>query len=214
MNELENLVWVEKYRPASFDDIILNDKKLLLDFLKNPETLPNFIFHSNKPGTGKTSCAKIICNYLNCDFRIINSSMERGIDIMREEVSLFARTVGMNKVKKCVFLDESDGLCLEENTEIIIIKNNKKKIVKIKDVLDKKIKVLSYDTNFQSIIIDDAIGLNSGNVEMYEIELEDGRKIQCSIKHPFFQKDSSNKNKIVEKKLSELKKGDEIIDFK
>ena len=58
--ELEDLVWIEKYRPSSFEELVLNDKSLILNYLKNPLSVPSFIFHSSKPGTGKTSLAKLI----------------------------------------------------------------------------------------------------------------------------------------------------------
>ena len=111
MEDLRELIWVEKYRPSSFDDLILGDKNLLLKFLANPKTIPSFIFYSAKPGTGKTSTAKLVGKFLDCDVLLINSSDERGIDTIREKINLFARSLSSNeKVKRCVFLDEADGL--------------------------------------------------------------------------------------------------------
>ena len=110
MSELTDAILTEKYRPASLDDLILEGKDKLRKFLDSPKSLPSFIFYSSKPGTGKTSCAKAIINQLGCDYRIINSSDERGIDTIREQVVRFAMGLSSNGVKRCMFLDEADGL--------------------------------------------------------------------------------------------------------
>lgn len=112
MEELNNLIWNEKYRPNTFDELILKPsyKEVFKKYKKNKDLVPSFIFHSNKPGTGKTSTARVLKNEYDCDFLEINSSEERGIDTIREKISLFVRSVAFNDFKKCVFLDEADGL--------------------------------------------------------------------------------------------------------
>ena len=109
--ELDNAIWAEKYRPDTFDDLIFEKKDQLQSFLKNPKQMPSFIFYSSKPGTGKTSTAKIIIDVLKCDALRINSSDERGIDTIRDKIRLFACSMSSNPdTKRCVFLDEADGL--------------------------------------------------------------------------------------------------------
>jgi DNA polymerase III delta prime subunit len=109
--ELKNLVLTEKYRPTTFDELIFAEKDKLLGYLKNPKALPSFIFYSSKPGTGKTSTAKIVISYLSCDYLILNSSEERGIDTIRDKINMFVRGMSSNEnAKRCVFLDEADGL--------------------------------------------------------------------------------------------------------
>lgn len=111
MTELHNKILVEKYRPKSFEEVISDNKTLIINHLKNPKQTPSFIFYSNSPGTGKTSMAKVVINYLGCDAIFINSSDERGIDTIREKVSNFASSLSSNpNTKRCVFLDESDSL--------------------------------------------------------------------------------------------------------
>jgi DNA polymerase III delta prime subunit len=110
MSELTDLLFIEKYRPKIFNELILKDKQKLEQYIQKPASLPSFIFYSFKPGTGKTSCAKVIINTLDCDHRIINSSQERGIDTIREQVTRFAMGLKSNESKRCVFLDEADGL--------------------------------------------------------------------------------------------------------
>ncbi len=110
MTELQNLVWVEKWRPKCFEDLILENKHTLLNCFKNSKSIPSFIFYSSKPGTGKTSAAKIIIRYLDSDYLIINSSDERGIDVIREKIKLFASSMSSNPdLKRCIFMDEFDG---------------------------------------------------------------------------------------------------------
>lgn len=111
MNELINKIWVERYRPSKFEDLILSDKESILNFLDSPETIPSFIFYSSKPGTGKTSTAKLVAKYLEADCLTINSSFDRGIDVIRDQIKIFVTSLSSNpKIKRCVFLDEADGL--------------------------------------------------------------------------------------------------------
>jgi replication factor C small subunit len=107
---LKELIYTEAYRPTIFDDLIFNEKNKLLEYLKNPKSLPSFIFYSSKPGTGKSSCARIIINTLGCDNLSINASEERGIDTIREKINQFSRCMSFNtEIKRCVHLDEADG---------------------------------------------------------------------------------------------------------
>jgi DNA polymerase III delta prime subunit len=110
MSELTDKVWVEKYRPADFSTLIFDNKSLILNHLKNPLTIPSFIFYSNHPGTGKTTTAKLIIKHLGCDALFINSSDERGIETIREKITHFARGMSSTGTKRCIFMDESDSL--------------------------------------------------------------------------------------------------------
>ena len=110
--ELQDLIWIERFRPKTFDKLILKDKEknVIINYIKIPKLLPSFIFYSKSPGTGKTSTAKIIIDALGCDSLKINSSDERGIETIRDKVSMFAKSLSTNGIKRCIFLDEADGL--------------------------------------------------------------------------------------------------------
>lgn len=110
LTKLEELVWTEKYRPQNFDELILENKNTILKYIEQPQSLPSFIFYSSSPGTGKTSCAKIMAKKLNSDLLIINSSEERGIDVIREKIKHFVISMSTNEIKRCVFCDEGDSL--------------------------------------------------------------------------------------------------------
>ena len=100
-----NEIWVEKYRPKEFEDII-NIPKSISGFVKK-RGIPHFIF-VGKAGVGKTTTAKVIISKLDSDSIELNSSDERGIQTIREKVKLFS--MKKSSELKVVLLDEADGM--------------------------------------------------------------------------------------------------------
>ncbi len=107
--------WVEKYRPNTFDDIVLDplNKTILENIIKN-EHFPNLLFYG-PPGTGKTtSIINLIKAYQensqNQNLMIhLNASDERGIDIIRNQINSFVNSKSLfNNGMKFVILDEVD----------------------------------------------------------------------------------------------------------
>lgn len=107
----KDLVFTEKYRPDKIEGIVGDFRDKIKNYLKNPNNIPHFLFHSKTPGTGKTTLAKAIINELGCDALTINSSDDRKIEVVREKVKAFCLTKS-NQVgkRRCVFLDEVDGM--------------------------------------------------------------------------------------------------------
>ena len=107
---MENLLWVEEYRPKSNDECILpkSIKKTFKEFVKNKE-LPNLLL-SGGAGVGKTTVARALCSELDTDYMIINGSEESGIDVLRTKIKSFASTVSLSGGQKVVILDEADYL--------------------------------------------------------------------------------------------------------
>ena len=114
---MDTIPWVEKYRPTEFDDIVLDDinKRILVNILQH-NTIPNLLFYG-PPGTGKTTTIinlihkyKQIYNYKGKDLVIhLNASDERGIDIIRNQISQFVNTKTLfGKGLKFIILDEVD----------------------------------------------------------------------------------------------------------
>lgn len=105
----ENSLWCEKYRPDGLENYIGNDHlKSSVETYIETNDIPHLLFHG-KPGTGKTTLAKIIVNNIDCDYIIINASDENGIETVRTKIKNFASTVGFRS-KKIIILDEADYL--------------------------------------------------------------------------------------------------------
>ena len=105
---MENYLWVEKWRPKEFKDVIGVPEEIIN--VVNNNNLMHLLL-TGKAGTGKTTTAKIIINKLaSKDTLILNASNERGIDVIRDKVKTFAMTTSSNQNIKIVFLDEADYL--------------------------------------------------------------------------------------------------------
>ena len=107
MNEI---LWVEKYRPQTIKDAILpfELKQTFQQFVDN-QSCPNLLL-SGSAGCGKTTVAKAMLEELGCTYMMINGSEESGIDVLRNKIKNFASTVSMDGNRKFVILDEADYL--------------------------------------------------------------------------------------------------------
>jgi len=110
-------VWVEKYRPRFFEDIVLDplNKQILKNIIET-SYFPNLLFYG-PPGTGKTTTIINLINAYqeklnkkNKDLIIhLNASDERGIDIIRNQISCFVNSKPLfHNGMKFVILDEVD----------------------------------------------------------------------------------------------------------
>lgn len=110
-------VWVEKYRPQSLDDIVLEPttRHILTNVLETRH-FPNLLLYG-PPGTGKTTTiVNLIQAYLRRygEYRKelimhLNASDERGIDTIRNQVHTFVNAQNLfAKGMKFVVLDEVD----------------------------------------------------------------------------------------------------------
>ena len=108
---------IERWRPNKFEDIVLDplNKKILTNIIET-SYFPNLLFYG-PPGTGKTtSIINLINAYQekvgikNKDLVIhLNASDERGIDIIRNQISFFVNSKPLfHGGMKFVILDEVD----------------------------------------------------------------------------------------------------------
>ena len=110
-------VWMEKFRPKTLDDIVLDplNKKILTNIIETGY-FPNLLFYG-PPGTGKTTTIINLVNSYqeklnqkNKELMIhLNASDERGIDIIRSQINQFVNSKTIFKTgMKFVILDEVD----------------------------------------------------------------------------------------------------------
>ena len=107
---MNDILWVEKYRPQTISDCILPDelKSTFQQFVDNEE-IPNLLL-TGTAGVGKTTVAKAMLEQIGCTYMMINGSEESGIDTLRTKIKNFASTVSMDGKRKYVILDEADYL--------------------------------------------------------------------------------------------------------
>ncbi|QMP83868.1 MAG: sliding clamp loader [Caudoviricetes sp.] len=106
----EDFLWVEKYRPKTIEDTILPaDLKVIFQQFVDQKNIPNLIL-SGSAGVGKTTVARAMLEQLDCDYIVINGSMNGNIDTLRNDILNFASTVSFAGGRKYVILDEADYL--------------------------------------------------------------------------------------------------------
>jgi replication factor C subunit 3/5 len=112
-----SIPWVEKYRPACFENIVLDkNNEIIFKNITEMNIFPNLLFYG-PPGTGKTTTIiNLIKKYQQKYNQVhkslvihLNASDERGIEIIRSQIMQFinSKPLFSNGVK-FVILDEVD----------------------------------------------------------------------------------------------------------
>ena len=191
-SENKNMPWVEKYRPTTFDNIVLeeNNKNILRSIIKSG-IVPNLLLYG-PPGTGKTTTAINFINLYQKKFNIknnelvmhLNASDERGIDVIRNQINQFVNSKSLfSKGTKFVILDEVDYMTksaqqalkylissISENVCFILICNY---ICKIDDVTQNifiklrfnQLSNIEIEKYLNKVIISENIKINMKQIE-------------------------------------------------
>jgi DNA polymerase III delta prime subunit len=130
---MEELPWVEKYRPNSITDILDQTAvtNLFESSIRSKQSM-HLLFHG-PPGTGKTSTILAFCRKLYTgrkweDYVLeINASYERGLQFIQERVKDFCKKaitpfyseeLGLYVNYKFIVLDEADSLSSDSQTSL------------------------------------------------------------------------------------------------
>jgi DNA polymerase III delta prime subunit len=110
---MDDFLWVEKYRPKTVADCILPDriKKVFQEYV-DKGNIPNLML-TGSAGVGKTTVAMAMCDEIGLNHLFINSSEERGIDMLRTKIRGYASTISLTGGRKVIILDEADYLTPE-----------------------------------------------------------------------------------------------------
>ena len=107
---LSEILWTEQYRPKTVESCILpvSLKKTFQQFVDD-KSVPNLLL-SGRAGVGKTTVARAMLEEINCDYIVINGSMNGNIDTLRTDINQFASSISFKGGRKYVILDEADYL--------------------------------------------------------------------------------------------------------
>ena len=151
---MEEFIWSEKYRPKTVEECILPPRiKSVFQACVDKKTIPNMMLIGSA-GVGKTTAAIAMCEEIGCDYLFIDSSEERGIDVLRTKITGFASTISLMGGSKVIILDEADGItptaqdalrgtiqAFSTNCSFIFTANRKSKLI---DALHSRTSVIDF----------------------------------------------------------------------
>jgi len=115
------MAWIEKYRPNTFDEVIGQTENVkvfqTMCEIISLDDFPHLLFYGTQ-GVGKTTMAYVIARRLGLwdpennirDVYEFNTSLDRGIKIVREKFVDLAKIIPMSGKRKIIFLDEFDNM--------------------------------------------------------------------------------------------------------
>lgn len=119
-----------------------------------------------------------------------------------KDIKFYVGTTTKDLRFSCFIIKDSG--CLDEGT-LVLLPDNKQKPL---NILPKEFMIVSYSHELNKDEITKAIKIDSGEKEVFELKLMDGRIVRASSDHVFFVK---RNDKLQEIKLKDLKVGDEIF---
>jgi replication factor C small subunit len=112
------VLWIEKYRPSSFDEIIgQRDSVEKLKAMLEKGDVQHMIL-SGPPGVGKTTSAVALARVVfgeswTQNFMELNASDDRKLSVIQGKVKEFARSKPIDAPFKIILFDEADSLTQE-----------------------------------------------------------------------------------------------------
>jgi len=175
----EQFIWVEKYRPKTFNEYVGSDKlKSKIQSFIDEGQIPHLIFHSRSPGTGKSTISKLITSHLDCDSLYINASTQNKIDVVRQKITTFASSLGFRPLKVMI-LDEAQRLTPDaqrgmleimetfaEHTRFILTANNVEKLI---EPLRSRCQIFHVQPPEKSIVAKHVAGILDAENVKYEV---------------------------------------------
>lgn len=106
MKRKEHTFWVEKYRPKTLEAYVSKpDVREYFEDCVEKQDIDNLLLWG-VPGTGKTTAAKFLSKLIESDVLYINCGDKGNVETIKETVTSFASTVGLNNLK-IIILDEA-----------------------------------------------------------------------------------------------------------
>ena len=108
------MLWTEKYRPQTLEEILGQDK-FVSDAKHWKEGMPNLLLYE-EAGIGKTAAAGVIANFVlgedkESNFFEINASDDRRLEVVRTTIKEISSAMKIGNVPhKIILLDEMDGM--------------------------------------------------------------------------------------------------------
>jgi replication factor C small subunit len=108
------MLWTEKYRPQTLEEILGQDK-FVSDAKHWKEGMPNLLLYG-EAGVGKTAAAGVIANFVlgedkESNFFEINASDDRRLEVVRTTIKEISSAMKIGNVPhKIILLDEMDGM--------------------------------------------------------------------------------------------------------
>jgi putative ATPase len=122
-----NKLLSELLRPQQLGDLTIAQKDIdRLQRMAESGDMMDLIFYG-KPGTGKTSAARILVKSTGVDYPLeVNGSSANGIEYIRDKIDPYARSTTVHHSKKAVFIDEADGMSKAAQNGLKCVIENKR----------------------------------------------------------------------------------------